>query len=126
MKPTFNPIVYAQGPDQLDASFNPKNATQKKAKIITPPSIGQLEKRASTRATDVVLTLNFGCNGNHLYFHRFKPLREACVPESTSAATYVIRVRGCRMTKIQQQRHAMQTQQDVLSSDSLAAQKRLR
>ena len=39
------------------------------------------------------LTLNFGCNGNHLYSHRFKPLREACVPESTSAAKYVIRVR---------------------------------
>jgi len=54
LKPTFTPIVYAQVPDQLDALFNPKNASEKNAKTITPPSIGQLENRASTRATDVV------------------------------------------------------------------------
>ena len=53
-KPTLKPLVYAQVPDQLDALFNPKNASEKNAKTITPPSIGQLENRASTRATDVV------------------------------------------------------------------------
>ena len=31
-------------PDQFDAFFNPKNASEKNAKNITPPSIGQLEK----------------------------------------------------------------------------------
>jgi len=39
--------------DQFDAFFNPKNASEKNAKNITP-STGQLEKRASSRATDVV------------------------------------------------------------------------
>ena len=41
-------------PDQFDAFFNPKNASEKNAKTITPPSIGQLEKRTNSRATDVV------------------------------------------------------------------------
>ena len=41
-------------PDQLDAFFNPKNASEKDAQNITPPSIGELEKRTSFRATDVV------------------------------------------------------------------------
>ena len=66
-------------PDQLDAFFNPKNASEKDAQNITPPSIGELEKRTSFRATDVV-AMNFGDNGNHLYSHRFKPLTEPCVP----------------------------------------------
>ena len=50
---TFTPIVVVQVPDQVDAFFNPKNASEKDAKNITPPSIGQLEKRTSFRATDV-------------------------------------------------------------------------
>ena len=37
----------------LDAFFNLKNASEKDAKNITP-SIGQLEKRTSSLATDVV------------------------------------------------------------------------
>ena len=32
-----------QVPDQFDAFFNPKTASEKNAKIITPPSIGQIE-----------------------------------------------------------------------------------
>ena len=40
-------------PDQFDAFFNPKNSSEKDAKSITP-SIGQLEKRTSSRATDDV------------------------------------------------------------------------
>ena len=50
---TFTPIL-AYVPDQLDAFFNPKNAAKMNPKSITWPSIGQLEKRKSSRATDVV------------------------------------------------------------------------
>ena len=42
-----------QMPDQFDAFFNPNNALEKDAKNISP-SIGQLEKRTSSRGTDVV------------------------------------------------------------------------
>ena len=50
------PIVFVLVPDQFDAFlfFNPKNASEKNAKNTTPPSIGQLEKRTSSRVTDVV------------------------------------------------------------------------
>ena len=51
---TFTPIFFVQVSNQFDAIFNPKNASEKDAKKITPPSIGQLEQRASSRATDVV------------------------------------------------------------------------
>ena len=43
-----------QVPDQVDAFFHPKNASEKNAKNITPESIGQFKKRTSSRATDVV------------------------------------------------------------------------
>ena len=46
-------MFFVQVPDQFDA-FHPKNASEKNAKNITPPSIGQLENRSSFRATDVV------------------------------------------------------------------------
>ena len=49
-----NIFVRVHVPDQFDAFFNPKNASEKNAKIVTPPSIGQVEKRTSSRATDVV------------------------------------------------------------------------
>ena len=66
-------------PEQFYA-FNPKNASQRDAKDITPLPISQLEKRTSSRATDIVLVaLNFRDNGNHLYSHRFKPPMEPCV-----------------------------------------------
>ena len=41
-------------PDQFDSFFNPKNVSENDAKNATPPSIGQLEKRTSSRATDVI------------------------------------------------------------------------
>ena len=41
-------------PDQFGALFNTKNASERDAKNITPPSIGQVEKRTSSRATDFV------------------------------------------------------------------------
>ena len=46
--------LFVQVPHQFDAFFNPNNASEKSAKNITPPSIGQLEKRTSSLATDVV------------------------------------------------------------------------
>ena len=52
IKGYIHPNISAQMPDQLDAFFNPKNASEKEPKNITP-SIGQLEKRTSSRATDV-------------------------------------------------------------------------
>ena len=54
IKACVHPNIFGQLPDQFDAFFNPKNASEKDAKNITPPSIGQLEKRTSSRATDVV------------------------------------------------------------------------
>ena len=51
---SFTPIFFVHVPDQFDAFFNPKNASEEDAKNNTPPSIGQLEKRTSSRATDVV------------------------------------------------------------------------
>ena len=82
LKLTFTPIYVVQVPDQFDAFFNPKNASEKNAKNTTLPSISQLEKRTSSRAfNQCCVALNFGDNhyGNHLYSHRFKPLTEPCV-----------------------------------------------
>ena len=73
---TFTTIFFEPLPDQFDTFFNPKNAAETNAIKFTPPSIGQLEKRTISRATDVVLTLNFGDNANHSYSHRFKPPTE--------------------------------------------------
>ena len=44
--------VFVQVPDQFDALF--KNASEKNAENITPPSIGQLQKRTSSRDIDAV------------------------------------------------------------------------
>ena len=46
----------------------------------TPRSNGQHEKRASSRATDAVLTLNFGDNDNHAHIDGCEPLTEPRVP----------------------------------------------
>ena len=54
IKVYIHAIVLKTVPDQFDAFFNPKNASQKDAKNITPPSTGQVEKRTSSRATDAV------------------------------------------------------------------------
>ena len=53
-KAHMHPNLFVQVPDQFDAFFNPKNASETNAKNITPPSIGQLEQRTSSLATDVV------------------------------------------------------------------------
>ena len=53
-KLTFTAIFIVLLPDQFDAFFNPKNVSETNAINITPPSIGQLEKRTSSRATDAV------------------------------------------------------------------------
>ena len=49
-----HPIFFNKVPDHLDAFFNPRNASEKDAKNITPPSIGQIENRTSSPATDFV------------------------------------------------------------------------
>ena len=43
LKRTFTPIFFVQVPDQFDALFNRKNDSEKDAKNITRPSIGQHE-----------------------------------------------------------------------------------
>ena len=48
------PKGIVQVPDKFDAFFKPKNSSEKDVKDTTPPLIGQLEKPASSRATDVV------------------------------------------------------------------------
>ena len=53
-KIAFTAIFLGLLSDQFDAFFNPKNVSETNAINITPPSIGQLEKRASSRATDAV------------------------------------------------------------------------
>ena len=54
-KAYIHPNLVVRVPHQFDAFFDPKNASEKNAKNITPPSsIGQLEKRTSSRAIDVV------------------------------------------------------------------------
>ena len=47
---TFTANFYVLRPDQFDAFFNPKHVSETNAIDITP-SIGQLEKRTSSRAT---------------------------------------------------------------------------
>ena len=42
-------------PDHSDAFVSPKNDSETKAVTITPPFIGQLKKRPSSCATDIVL-----------------------------------------------------------------------
>ena len=89
-------IFFVQMPDQFDALLNPKNA-----KEITPPSIGQLEKRTRYEFSrhQCCLALNFDINGNHLCYHRLKPLAESCVPWEHELRNVVIQLRGCRITK---------------------------
>ena len=41
-------------PDQLNIFFNPRKAPEKNADNNTPPPIGQVEKRTTPRATDIV------------------------------------------------------------------------
>ena len=50
-KLTSTAIFFVLLPDQFDAMFNPKNVSETNAINIIPPSIGQLEKRTSSRAT---------------------------------------------------------------------------
>ena len=77
--------------------------TQKTAgtKCLSPPSLGQLAKRASSPATDVVYRWTWATMPSHSHTNRCKPLTEPRVhhhPWSTSAATYMLvvqRVRGC-------------------------------
>ena len=52
--PCRQELLHSQKRRPADANFNPKNASEKNAKNITPPSIGQLKKRTSFSATDVV------------------------------------------------------------------------
>ena len=47
-------VFFVQLPDQLDAFFDPKNVSETNAIRVTPSSFGQLEKRKSSHATDVV------------------------------------------------------------------------
>ena len=53
-KSLHSPQSFCTRAGQFDEFSNPKNASEKNAKNITPPSIGQLEKRTSSHATDVV------------------------------------------------------------------------
>ena len=41
-------------PNKFHAFFNPKNASETNTIKFTPPSVGQFEKRTSSRATDVL------------------------------------------------------------------------
>ena len=60
----MHPNLFGHMPNQFDAFFNPKNASEKIAKKITPPSIGQLEKRIYEFSRHrCCLALNFGDNG---------------------------------------------------------------
>ena len=51
---TLTAIFFVLLPDQFHVFFNPKNVSETNAINITPPSIGQLEKRASSSPTDAV------------------------------------------------------------------------
>ena len=51
-KLTSTAIFFVRLPDYFDTFFNPKNVSETNAINITPPSISQLEKRTSSRATD--------------------------------------------------------------------------
>ena len=53
-KLAFTAIFFLLLPDQFDAFFNPRNVSEMKSINIKPPSIGQLEKRTSSRTTDAV------------------------------------------------------------------------
>ena len=50
----FTAIFLVLLPVQFDAFLNPKNVSETNAINVTPPSIGQREKRPSSRATDAV------------------------------------------------------------------------
>ena len=89
---------------------------------VTLPSIDQREKLTNTRATD--------------FFYmelprQFQPLAYRPMPDPNGAPrslqrerrNVVVRVRDCRMTKIQACIFGMQTQQDVSYSDMLAVKK---
>ena len=111
-KLTFTAIFLAQLTDQFDASFNPKNASETNATSNT-----------STRKTyefscHRCLTLNFGDNANHWHNDRYK----SNGPHRCTSDKLVLRVRGCRMTKIQAQLYGMQTQQGALFNDLLVAE----
>ena len=45
--------IFGRLPDQFDTLFHPKNTAETNAIKLPPLSIGQLEKRTSSRATDV-------------------------------------------------------------------------
>ena len=92
-------LFLVQVPDQFDALFNPKNASEKNIKNITRPSIGKKTYEFSRHRC--CLALNVRDTGNHLYSHRFKPQTEPCVPKHERRKV-VTRVRGCKMTKIQE------------------------
>ena len=54
LKITFTPIVFEQGARSVRCILAPEKLLRKRRKNMTPPSIGQLEKRTSSRATDDV------------------------------------------------------------------------
>ena len=74
-----SPIFFLQVPDQFDAFSNPKNASEKNAKISLRHLLLVNLKNVRALAPPMLLALNFGDNGDHLYSHRFTLPTEPCV-----------------------------------------------
>ena len=72
----IHPNGSVQVPDQFDP-FNPKNASEKNAKMIA--IYWSSSKTYEFSRHRYCLALNFGDNGNHLCPHRFEPLTEPCI-----------------------------------------------
>ena len=79
-----------------------KNASEKDAKKITPPFIGQLEKRTSF-APPMLFSIELWRQWQPLTFPPIRASDRALRSVEHERRHVVIRVRGCRMTKTQQQ-----------------------
>ena len=65
-------------PDEFDAFFSPKNASERDAKKSLRHILVNL-KNVRILAPPMLFR-NFGDNGNHLYSHRFKNVTGPCIP----------------------------------------------
>ena len=101
LKLTFTPIFFAQVPDQFDAFFNSKNASEKKAKISLCHLLVNL-KNVRVLTPPMLFSIELWREWQPLIFPPIQASDGALRSVKHERRNVVIQVRGCRMTKIQE------------------------
>ena len=118
----MHPNRFVQVPDQFDAFIRPKKAKEKKAKISLRHLLVNLKNVLVLAPPMLITGLWRQCQP--LVVPRIQYFDGALRSVKHERRNVVVRVRGCRMTRIQEYIFGMQAQQGVLWSELLVVQKR--